>query len=402
MTFSIRANLIGPLGNEFSINPYDMGIIVSTAFWGFTLSMIIGGALCDKLGMRRLIFFAFAGHISGILLTALSSGFWTLFSSTLLVGIGNGFVEAACNPLVSSMYPDQKTKKLNQFHVWFPGGIVIGGLAAYGLDALKAGWQIQMLAILIPTILYGFLFFRQKFPPTERVTKGVSYRDMLKACLSPLFISMALLMMLTACTELGTNQWIVELLGSIGVSAILLLVFINGLMAIGRSFAGTIESRLSPAGMLLFSAVFSAAGLFLLSQTQGYASFLAAAIFAVGICYFWPTMLGFVSEYIPQTGAMGLSIMGAAGMIFVSFAMPYIGGFYEQQQVLNLPEGYHLESLKNATLEPAHSQWTEVKLKAGSETLRYISAIPAFLSLAFLFLYLKMKKNKKINLPEHV
>jgi MFS family permease len=136
MTFSVRANLIGTLGMEFNIPPAQMGVVFGTAFWGFTLSMIIGGSLCDSLGMHRLLIFAFIGHITGIILTILATGFWSLFISTLLIGIGNGFVEAACNPLVSSMYPQEKTKRLNQFHVWFPGGIVIGGLAAYFLDKM--------------------------------------------------------------------------------------------------------------------------------------------------------------------------------------------------------------------------------------------------------------------------
>jgi MFS family permease len=394
MTFSVRANLIGTLGMEFNIPPAQMGVVFGTAFWGFTLSMIIGGSLCDSLGMHRLLIFAFIGHITGIILTILATGFWSLFISTLLIGIGNGFVEAACNPLVSSMYPQEKTKRLNQFHVWFPGGIVIGGLAAYFLDKMHYGWQMQMVSILLPALAYGLLFFNQKFPPTERVSSGVSTGEMLRECLKPLFIVMTLMMMLTACTELGTNQWIVELLGSVGVPAILLLVFINGLMAIGRSFAGVIEHKLSPPGMLLFSAVFSTAGLLLLSQSQGYLTFVSAAIFAIGICYFWPTMLGFVSEYLPKTGALGLSAMGAAGMIFVSFAMPYIGGFYEQQQLLNLPPGYSLDSLKIALIPDELAIWTQVKLSAGAATLKYIAIIPALLSIAFLFLYLRMRKNR--------
>src|SRR5690606_25514033 len=122
------------------------------------------------------------GHTAGIVLTVFATDFWSLFISTLLIGIANGFVEAACNPLVSSLYPEEKTKKLNQFHVWFPGGIVIGGLVAYGLETINFGWQWQMLTILIPTILYGILFFNKKFPLTERVTSGVSMTDMFKEC----------------------------------------------------------------------------------------------------------------------------------------------------------------------------------------------------------------------------
>jgi fucose permease len=360
MTFAIRANLIGTLGTAFTINEKSMGIVFGTAFWGFTLSMIIGGWLCDLLGMKKLLYAAFAGHILGIVLTIFASGFWSLFISTLLIGIANGMVEAACNPLVATLYPDQKTKKLNQFHVWFPGGIVIGGLVAFGLDRIHASWELQIASILIPTIVYGVLFLNQSFPVTERVSSGVSKDDMLKACLTWPFPFMVFCMLITASTELGTNQWITELLSNVGVSSILLLVFINGLMAIVRSFAGEVVHRLSPAGMLLFSAFFSALGLFLLSQTTGYLSFAAAAVFAIGICFFWPTMLGFVSEYIPKSGALGLSIMGGAGMLSVSFILPFIGDLY--------------------------------KIKGGAVTLGYVALLPTFLVFAFGSLYFWQKR----------
>ena len=364
MTFAIRANLIGTLGNEFLIPLKEMGIVSGTAFWGFTLSMIIGGYLCDVFGMKRLIIFAFAGHIIGIILTILANGFWTLFISTLLIGIANGMVEAACNPLVASLYPHQKTKKLNQFHVWFPGGIVIGGLVAFGLEKMGIHWQWQIASILLPTFVYGFLFYKQNFPVTERVSSGVSSADMIKECKRPLFIFMVVCMLFTSATELGTNQWITQILSNVGVSSILLLVFINGLMAIGRSYAGDIEHRISSSGMLLFSAFFSTLGLLLLSQSTGYWSFAAAAVFAIGICFFWPTMLGFVSEHLPKTGALGLSVMGGAGMLSVSIILPFIGSLYEAQS----------------------------KLSGGANTLKYVAILPAILTIAFAFLYKFSKK----------
>ena len=60
-------------------------------------------------------------------------------------------MEAACNPLVASLYPENKTTKLNHFHLWFPGGIVIGGLLALGsifLTTLSDVYAVQSLADL--------------------------------------------------------------------------------------------------------------------------------------------------------------------------------------------------------------------------------------------------------------
>jgi len=331
MTFATRAGMIEPWREEFNLTAAHVGWIVGTAFWGFTLAMVLVGPLVDILGMKRIIYIAFIGHLAGILLTIIAGGFWSLFISTLLIGISNGSVEAATNPLITGMYVGEKTKKLNQFHVWFPGGIVIGGLMVFVLEWLGLGWRWQMGAMLIPTVLYGIMFMRLRFPETERVSAGFSYKDMLKAVVSPLFLFMAACMIMTAATELGSNQWMTALLEDVmkseGIHSILLLVWISGIMAIGRSVAGPIVHRLSPSGVLLGSAIFSGIGLLLLSYASGYWSFGAAAVFAVGITYFWPTMLGFVNENIPKSGALGLAIMGGIGFLGGAIAQPLLGNF---------------------------------------------------------------------------
>ena len=393
MTFAIRANLIGPIGALFAISPEEMGWVVGTAFWGFTLSMVLGGILCDWLGMRRLLWIAFFSHLLGIGWTLFASDFWSLFLSTLLVGIANGMVEAACNPLVASLFPKQKTSKLNQFHVWFPGGIVLGGLIGYGLDRIHAPWQWQLVSIFVPILGYGALFWGQEFPPTERVAKGVSTRDMACACIRPLFLLIVGCFVLSASTELGTGQWIVELLEHVGVPSILLLVFIYGLMAIGRSFAGEIEERISSLGMLLFSSVFSTLGLLLLGTTHGYWSFLAAALFAIGICFFWPTTIGFVSEYFPKTGPLGMSILGGAGMLSVAFVLPLMGKLYKDQTAAKLPQGTSLADLEKAVPgSPESLLLKTAQLGAGANTLLYVAILPALLSVIYLILYLNRRR----------
>lgn len=400
MTFGIRADLVeNTFGSLFSLSNEQIGWCIGTAFWGFTLAMIFGGPLVDIIGMRRIITMAFIGHISGIVLTIFATGFWTLFLSTLLIGIANGFVEAACNPLVATLFPENKTKMLNRFHVWFPGGIVISGLLAYLLTKLGAGWEWKMLVIIVPNIIYGLLFFKLKFPQTERVTSGVSTKEMFKACLSPLFLFMVFCMLLTSSTELGTNQWISALLSNIGVPAILLLVFINGIMALGRSFAGPIVHKFNPPGMLLFSAIVSAIGLFMLSYSKGWEAFGAAAIFAIGITYFWPTMLGYVAEYTPKTGALGLAIMGGTGMLSVSLVLPFLGNLFDTQMVEVLPDGYVLEQLSTAVEGTKEFLvYTTAKLTAGSNTLRLIAILPAFLAVAFTALVFISKKVKRNDL----
>ncbi len=327
MTFAVRAKIELVFNNDYGLTLEQIGIAFGPAFYGFTIAMIIGGFLVDLFGMKKIMNLAFIGHLVGIVLTLFARDFWMLFSGTLLIGIGNGMVEAACNPLIATLYPKEKTKMLNRFHVWFPGGIVIGSILGYFIvDIMGMSWMVLVGTLFIPLVIYIYLFKGQEFPATERVASGVTYNDMLKACFAnPLFWFIGFCMLLTASTELATTQRISSLLEETVSNPILVLAFINGIMMFGRLFAGDIVHRLSITKMLLFSAVFSFLGLLWLSSASGAVSFMAAAVFAIGVCYFWPTMLSFVAEKIPSSGALGLSLMGGLGMFSVAIVLWAMG-----------------------------------------------------------------------------
>ena len=195
LSFGIRAGILNDLGVEFELSGAQLGQIAATAFWGFPVSMIIGGALVDKVGMKNLMRLAYLGHFVGIILTIFAGGFWSLWISTLFIGLANGMVEAVCNPLVASIYPEEKTTKLNQFHLWFPGGIVIGSLVAFSFGKLGLSWQMMMAVMLIPTVWYAIQMERMEFPVTERVKNAVSDSDMYKELLNPLFIIITIAML---------------------------------------------------------------------------------------------------------------------------------------------------------------------------------------------------------------
>jgi fucose permease len=378
MTFAFRAALEGVWGTEFNLDKEQIGWIFAPAFYGFTLAMVFGGPLADVLGMKRLVGLAFISQGAGIIIYLIAKDATMLFIGTLCIGIGNGMVEAACNPLVVTLYPNDKTTYLNRFHVWFPGGIVIGGVLSYiMLDKMHLDWRYLVATLFIPLVIYGVMFWKLSFPQTERVQKGVSTGTMFASCLNPLFLIMIACMFLSAATELGTNQWIEPLLKGAGVSGILVLVFINGLMALGRSFAGPVVHRLNPTGMLIMSALLSGIGLVLMSMATGYAAFGAAFVFAAGICFFWPTMLGFVSEYLPKTGALGLSLMGGAGMFSVSLILPIMGRWFESAKKTAIAAG-----TDPATADAA----------AGSDTFLKVAVMPAILVVVFIIIYFARKK----------
>lgn len=396
LSFGIRAGIMNNLMVEFHLDAKQMGLIAGTAFWGFPLAIIIGGMIVDIVGMKRLLLLAFVLHLIGIVFTIFSTGFISLYISTLFIGIANGTVEAACNPLVTSIYPNNKTTKLNHFHLWFPGGIVIGTLISFGFAKINLDWQWQMATMIIPTVIYGFLFFRLDFPVTERVSSGVSTKDMYKAILKPLYIFLFICMLGTAITELFTNQWVGVLLQNVTKSAILVLALVAAVQAFARSVAGPVVHRVSPAGLLLMSAIISTIGIYLLGTLSGNAIFIGAIIFGFGVAYFWPTMLGFVSENIPKSGALGINLLGGAGMFAVSIYMFFMGGYYDNLIAAVLPAGADIDTYRSAAAGTSEAAaYSRAQLAAGPQVIMATNIIPFVLIFAFLFLFIYMRLKKK-------
>ena len=411
------ARIEGVFTDDYGLSKEQVGRAFGPAFWGFAVAMFVGGYFIDLVKTKTIVWMAFGMHLVGIVLLLFAKDFTSLFISNVFIGLGNGSVEAACNPLVATIFPDKKTKMLNRFHVWFPGGIVIGSLlAALIMDQFNLPWQVLVSMLFIPLAIYGFLFLGQKIPETERVSTGVTYKEMMRNVGAPFTITIAVILMilvatvpsvsaaltgdptlpliiigvvavliilegrlinkitllfpliffcmlLTASTELGTTQWINALLSENGIHPMIILAVVTGIMAVGRYFAGGLIHRLNPVGVLIGSSIFSVAGLLLLSIAGGpIATVLSAAVFAVGVCYFWPTMIGVTSEYVPKSGALGMSILGGAGFVATSMVLPIMG--------------------------------KSIETEGAQFTLRNMAALPAILIIAFIILLI-IVKNKK-------
>lgn len=375
MTFAIRAGILTQLGVDFGINNEQLGYINSMAFLGFPIAMLIGGLLYNSLGAKKILIIAFVCHLLGLILTIVAGGFWTLIISTFFIGFANGSVEAACNPMIADMYTDNRTAMLNKFHVWFPGGLVIGALVSKFMTDAGMGWQLQIATMFIPTLIYGYLAFTQKFPESENIESNTSAN--IKALANPLFWFMMVCMTLTATSEFIPQQWVETILGSSGASPMLVLALVTGIMALGRFFAGPVVHRLNPIGVLLMSAILTTSAIYFMSIAEGGMIYVAAALFALGVCYFWPTMIGFTSEYTSKTGALGMSLMGGAGMFATSIWNPIIGSRLDDEKATAMASG-----LQGAVADVA----------AGKAVLSFMVYFPLTLVLLFGILFLLRKK----------
>lgn len=378
-SFSLRAGILPELQESFGLTAVQLGTINSMWFFGFPIAMIIGGLTYHTIGPKKIMQFAFIAHTLGIVLTVFSGGYMGLIISTLLIGLGNGCTEAACNPMIADSYTGKKMNTvMNRFHMWFPGGIVLGSIISYIMTSMNLGWQAQVWIIMVPTLIYVYLFFGQSFPK-PREQEAATLKGNLKALGSPIFIFIGICMAMTAISEFVPTQWVQLILSKSGAEPMLILALITGIMAVGRFFGGEFVHKFDQTGVLLGSAVLTAIGIFLLSTQTGGMTYVAAVIFALGICYFWPNMIGFVAQKIPKSGALGMSIIGAIGMFMSGNMQPVFGGWID-----NAREKATSMGLTGDALE----------LAAGQETLKTMITFPVILIVLFTILYFWMKKRK--------
>jgi MFS family permease len=400
MAFIIRAFLIndGDLWPaEFGFDKVQGGELFGAGIWPFAISIIVFSLIIDKVGYKFAMFFSFAcytafgalammaysivnSHVAD-LETAQAEAWSYLYWGSVILGLGNGTVEAFINPVVTTLFKDQKSKWLNMLHAGWPGGLVIGGILAIGLSTVVANdWRVLIAIMFLPAFVYVILLAKVKFPVNERVAAGSSYRDMLaefgtpsafiafylifsqlgqvfvlsagvtwsligvtviiyayysRSFGNPLLLVLVIIMMPMATTELGTDGWISALMEkpmhAAGWNATWVLVYTSAVMMVLRFNAGPVINKFGPLGLLSRCAALAIVGLNLLSFASSvFFIFFAATVYGVAKSYFWPTMLGVVAEQTPKGGALTLNAVAGIGMLTVGIlGGPFIGYLQE-------------------------------------------------------------------------
>lgn len=399
--FAVRANIAPDLQREI----YDqidltrsaamVGEALGATFTGFALTLLFGSALVDLIGMKRMLLLSALGYVVGSvgLLFAASAptadGIQLIvLGSLLLTGLGWGAVEAASNPMVAALYPEEKTHRLNVLHAWWPAGIVVGGLLGVALNRLGLPWELNMAILIVPALVLAWMVLRSTFPVTERVARGVSYGGMLAELRKrPLFWVFWVCMFFTAAAELAPGQWVnIALSNIVGMEGILLLVYVSGLMFVMRHFAGAIADRLSAVGLMFVSCLAAGIGLYLLSLANSpLLAFAAATVWGIGVCFMWPTMLAITSERFPRGGALALGLMGFAGGMAIQFVLPRMGAIFDNAKAEAAGGADKLAGLSAEAM-------AEVTRYASVESFQAVAIVPLLLLPVFGLIWLADRK----------
>lgn len=363
-----------------------IGSVLGATFAGFALTLLVVSPLLDAIGMRRALLAAAAALIGGLGLIvaadSLGSGaivYSWVWAGMVLQGVAWGLTEATINPLTTTLYPDERTHRLNVLHAWWPAGLIVGGLTAIGFAALDIGWRWTLAGVLIPAITFAILAWREDFPPTERKAAGIPISEMWQELLRrPAIFLWIGLMMMTAATELAPGQWVdLTLSKTVGMRGILLLVYVAGLMFVMRHFAGPLVHHLSNTGLLTMSSIFAAIGLYGMSVANDpIGALIAATLWGMGVCFMWPTMLATAAERFPRGGSLVIGLVGAAGAGSTWLVLPYLGLVYDRAKLEAAGGKEALDMLSGPALDA-------VSATAATASFQAVAIIPVALAVVF-------------------
>ncbi len=429
--FAVRTAVLAEWSRIFGFTQTELGTITGGGLTGMAFTIIGFSLFADRVGYKLILIGAFLLHISSAIVTLAATPvfemhgkdatYWCLYIGMFLFSLANGMCEAAINPLVATLYPRQKTHYLNILHAGWPGGLILGGLLAFCFVGDNSAirplrWEIPMAFFLVPTLWYGFITIKERFPISEARAAGVRFGEMLAQFASPILLLLLVLHALVGYVELGTDSWITNIMGGYIRNSVLLLVYTAGLMFVLRFFAGPIVERINPLGLLFVSSLLGCLGLFMmgsmLAAASGFGIIVAATIYGIGKTFLWPTMLGVVGERFPKGGALTMGAMGGMGMLSAGvLGGPGIGytqdvniaaklresspAVYEQvrsdeqNHFLFFPPVAGLDGTKVAALpadSPAARDVKQATKYGGQKALQVTALIPATMALGYLIL----------------
>jgi hypothetical protein len=335
MGMSIRTDIMDAWGKEFGFTQLELGEIGGMGLFGFGITIIFFSFFADIVGYGRLMIAAFTLHFLAVVLTLAApvayhamgdhgkeGAYWCLYLGALSFSLANGTCEAVINPLTASLFPTNKTHWLNILHAGWPGGLVLGALTGLLLNQIGGvAWEVKWGIVLLPMLLYGVLMVGRPFPKSEAKASGISLATMALTLLAPLLLFLFAIHALVGSVELGVDTWMINITKTVLANenwALVAFIWTNVLMFGLRFFAGPIVHKISPVGLLFASAIIAALGLVLLGQplSSWVGGWLfAVTVYGMGKTFFWPTMLGVISERFPRGGALALGVSGGIGMI---------------------------------------------------------------------------------------
>jgi ACS family D-galactonate transporter-like MFS transporter len=155
------------LSKDIGLDAAMMGVIFSAFSWTYAAAQIPGGVLLDRIGVRLTYSLSLAIWSTFTLLQGLTTGFWSLLTCRL----GLGIAEAPCFPsnsrVLGTWFPQhERARATGVYSIGQYFGLAFLSPVLFWI-AGNWGWRVLLIVVGAAGILFGFVWYAKYRDPHQ-------------------------------------------------------------------------------------------------------------------------------------------------------------------------------------------------------------------------------------------
>lgn len=313
---SIGSTLLTPffalyITQKFSVGMTEAGTLLGMSSLFGLLGSIIGGAITDRFGRRRLILFGLITSALSSLSLGLVSNLTTLYFLIIIVGLLSRVAVPAYDAVMADVLPEAKRQEgfgimRVAFNYAWIFGTALGGLIA-SRSFLALFVMDAILSMIAAIVLYRFLPETKPASPVETkesesfLNTVAGYRIVLRDLAFISFLLAGIIVLLVYQQEYSSLPVYLRDMHNIDTQSYGVMLSLSGLEVVLFQFwiSRTIR-KYPPFLMMMLGALFLTIGFGMIGFVSGRALFLAAIIIiTVGEMVFYPTGQVLAANFAP-------------------------------------------------------------------------------------------------------
>lgn len=161
------------ISDDFDLDGYEEGLVVSILYAGSILGSLFGGPLCDSIGRWKTIQIQNLVFVFGALLTGLAPNLGTLCAGRFFVGIASAISGLADVPYLTEIAPSEYRGLLSgQYEILVGAGILLSFCLDLAFSSFPNGWRWAFVLPGIFAFIQSILLFLLPESPKWLIAKG--------------------------------------------------------------------------------------------------------------------------------------------------------------------------------------------------------------------------------------
>jgi len=327
VSFSL-APLVTPIIEDLNISYSQMGFILGA--WPLTYVVVaaIGGAVVDRLGIRKSIFFGITLIGLSAVLRYFVGGFGTMFLCVALFGVGGPMISIGAPKTISLWFWGKERGTAVGIYmtgVWIGGAVTLSIMNSVIMPLTGYSWRIAFVCFGLLAFIVALLWwFLAKDVQLAEASERIRFDKVFRSLISVRNVQLVLIMGFFSFSIIhGFNGWLPKILEVGGLSPAMaglaaslpVWVGVPTIIIVPRMIAPHIRGRL-----ISIISLFVAISLLIVAETSGASLIIGLVVYGLANCCILPLLVLILMD-LPEVGS---KYMGAAAGMF--FCVAELGG----------------------------------------------------------------------------